>query len=64
VIPWKSPVQSSLNTSDTGHILHFRALIKSYKQSFIEENVTARHKISAPEKYEFRISTVIYWQSK
>jgi len=64
VNPWKSPVQSSLNTSGTGHALHFRAPIKIYKKSFTEENVTARHKISAPEYYEFRISTVIYWQSK
>jgi hypothetical protein len=62
--PWKSNVQSSLSASGTGHVLHFRTLIKSYKKSFIEENVTAKHRNSAPENYEFRISTVIYWQSK
>jgi len=64
VNPWKSPVQRSLNTSGTGQVLHFRALINSYKKSLIEENVTERHKISAPENYEFRISTVIFWQNK
>jgi len=64
VNPWNPPVQSSLNNCGIGHILLFHALIKSCKKRFIEENVTARHKISAPENYEFRISTVIYWQSK